>query len=134
MCYYRDKQSINKFQIAKVTKDGASISEPFAIETTWNYRVRPSDIDFAFFDALILTERESSLRWLVLFPEFCPFISLEYFSGVDLCAEPVPPGLLYHLTWVRVCCVHRSTLWIRLQMRQEPGEAAELLCCMCLYC
>ena len=39
VCYYRDKQTTNKFQIAKVTKDGASVSEPFAIQTKWDYRV-----------------------------------------------------------------------------------------------
>jgi 20S proteasome subunit beta 7 len=58
VCYYRDKQSINKFQIAKVTagecegggEGGArarvtvSVSEPFALETTWDYAafVNPS--------------------------------------------------------------------------------------------
>ena len=38
VCYYRDKQTTNKFQIAKVTKDGTSISEPFALETQWGYK------------------------------------------------------------------------------------------------
>lgn len=38
VCYYRDKQSINKFQIAKVTKEGVTISEPFALETQWGYK------------------------------------------------------------------------------------------------
>ena len=51
VCYYRDKQSINKFQIAKVkaVENGAkkvdiSVSEPFALETTWDYAafVNPS--------------------------------------------------------------------------------------------
>ena len=50
VCYYRDKQSINKFQIAKVTSGGdgggvsVSVSEPFAQETTWDYEafVNPS--------------------------------------------------------------------------------------------
>jgi len=37
VCYYRDKQSINKFQMAKVTKDGASISQPYALPTAWHY-------------------------------------------------------------------------------------------------
>lgn len=37
VCYYRDKQSINKFVLAKVTKEGVSISEPFAVETKWDY-------------------------------------------------------------------------------------------------
>ncbi|KAK9827805.1 hypothetical protein WJX74_003127 [Apatococcus lobatus] len=39
VCYYRDKQSINKFQIAKVTaSEGVSISEPFALPTKWEYK------------------------------------------------------------------------------------------------
>lgn len=50
VCYYRDKQSINKFHIAKVTSGGdgggvsVSVSEPFALETTWDYEafVNPS--------------------------------------------------------------------------------------------
>jgi len=45
VCFYRDKQSINKFQIAKVTAGGEggkgkaviSVSDPFALETTWDY-------------------------------------------------------------------------------------------------
>lgn len=39
VCYYRDKNSINKFQLAKVTAAGVTISEPFALETKWDYRV-----------------------------------------------------------------------------------------------
>ncbi|KAG2492385.1 hypothetical protein HYH03_009333 [Edaphochlamys debaryana] len=39
VCYYRDKQSINKFQIAKVTHAaGVSISEPFALDVRWDYK------------------------------------------------------------------------------------------------
>eukprot|EP00877_Chromochloris_zofingiensis_P009749 jgi/Chrzof1/5027/Cz15g09020.t1 len=38
VCYYRDKQSINKFQIAKVTQDGTTISEPFALDMKWDYK------------------------------------------------------------------------------------------------
>lgn len=37
VCYYRDKQSINKFKLAKVTKDGATISEPFSLDVKWDY-------------------------------------------------------------------------------------------------
>lgn len=37
VCYYRDKQSINKFQIARVTAEGVVVSEPFALETKWDY-------------------------------------------------------------------------------------------------
>ena len=32
----RDKNSINKFQLGKVTAEGVSISEPFAVKTEWN--------------------------------------------------------------------------------------------------
>lgn len=39
VCYYRDKISINKFQIAKVTKDGVNISEPFALDMKWDYKL-----------------------------------------------------------------------------------------------
>ncbi|EFJ08393.1 hypothetical protein SELMODRAFT_272144 [Selaginella moellendorffii] len=34
--YYRDRSSINKYQIAKVTEEGVTISSPFAIETNWD--------------------------------------------------------------------------------------------------
>ncbi|CAL54063.1 Proteasome B-type subunit [Ostreococcus tauri] len=36
-CVMRDKQMMNKFQIAKVTKEGVSIGEPFAVPTEWGY-------------------------------------------------------------------------------------------------
>lgn len=39
VCYYRDKQTTNKFQIAKVTAEGTTISDPFALETKWDYKV-----------------------------------------------------------------------------------------------
>ncbi|GLC46596.1 hypothetical protein PLESTB_001221700 [Pleodorina starrii] len=40
VCYYRDKCSINKFQIAKVTGEGGvSISEPFALDMRWDYKM-----------------------------------------------------------------------------------------------
>ncbi|KAL3134988.1 hypothetical protein ABBQ32_007942 [Trebouxia sp. C0010 RCD-2024] len=44
VCYYRDKNSINKFQVAKVTADGVDICEPFALETNWDFKafVNPS--------------------------------------------------------------------------------------------
>lgn len=37
VCYYRDKQSINKFTIGKVTAKGVEISEPFSVETKWDF-------------------------------------------------------------------------------------------------
>lgn len=39
VCYYRDKNSINKFQVAKVTSEGVDICEPFALETNWDFKV-----------------------------------------------------------------------------------------------
>jgi 20S proteasome subunit beta 7 len=45
VCYYRDKQSINKFQVAQVGPGGrVAVSEPFALETAWDYAafVNPS--------------------------------------------------------------------------------------------
>lgn len=39
VCYYRDKNSINKFQLAKVTQEGVTISEPFALETNWGFKL-----------------------------------------------------------------------------------------------
>ena len=37
--YYRDKNSINKFQVAKVSDAGVEISEPFALDTKWDYKL-----------------------------------------------------------------------------------------------
>ncbi|KAF5837899.1 20S proteasome beta subunit, type 4 [Dunaliella salina] len=39
VCYYRDKQSINKFTVAKATKDGVTVSEPFSLDTRWDYKL-----------------------------------------------------------------------------------------------
>lgn len=39
VCYYRDKQSINKFQVAKVTAAGVNISEPFSLDMKWDYKL-----------------------------------------------------------------------------------------------
>ena len=38
VCYYRDKNSINKFQVATITAAGASVSEPFALATEWSLK------------------------------------------------------------------------------------------------
>ena len=37
VCYYRDCNTINKIQIAKVVADGAQVSEPYSLETKWDY-------------------------------------------------------------------------------------------------
>jgi 20S proteasome subunit beta 7 len=39
VCYYRDKQSINKFQVAKATAAGTTVSEPFTLDMKWDYKV-----------------------------------------------------------------------------------------------
>ena len=44
VCYYRDKQTTNKFQIAKVTAEGTTISDPFALETKWDYKVSVASV------------------------------------------------------------------------------------------
>ncbi len=37
VCYYRDCRTINRIVIARVNEDGTSISEPYAMDTTWDY-------------------------------------------------------------------------------------------------
>ena len=35
--YYRDGRSLNRMQVATVTSAGCTISEPYALETEWEY-------------------------------------------------------------------------------------------------
>ena len=35
--YYRDARTINKFIVAKATNEGVTVSEPFSLETKWDY-------------------------------------------------------------------------------------------------
>ncbi|EPQ30022.1 uncharacterized protein PFL1_02695 [Pseudozyma flocculosa PF-1] len=35
--YYRDARSLNRFQIATVTRSGTSISEPYSVPTSWGF-------------------------------------------------------------------------------------------------
>jgi len=37
--FYRDCRTINKFQIAKVTKDGPVTSPPYSLATKWDYEL-----------------------------------------------------------------------------------------------
>lgn len=46
VCFYRDKNSINKFIVGKVAQDGVKFSEPFAIATEWNYGVMQNPTKF----------------------------------------------------------------------------------------
>lgn len=47
VCYYRDKISINKFQVAKVTKEGVSISDAFSLETKWDHKLFAKPTEWA---------------------------------------------------------------------------------------
>jgi 20S proteasome subunit beta 7 len=38
VCYYRDKNSINKFQVATITAEGPKVSAPFALATEWSLK------------------------------------------------------------------------------------------------
>ncbi|KAF9997444.1 Proteasome subunit beta type-7 [Modicella reniformis] len=35
--FYRDARSMNKYQLAKITDQGVTISEPMSGETEWNF-------------------------------------------------------------------------------------------------
>mmetsp|Transcript_20814 Transcript_20814/g.30838 ORF Transcript_20814/g.30838 Transcript_20814/m.30838 type:complete len:258 (-) Transcript_20814:54-827(-) len=35
--FYRDAKSLNRIQIAKATKEGVMVSEPFTLKTSWSY-------------------------------------------------------------------------------------------------
>ncbi|KAG6770639.1 hypothetical protein POTOM_026327 [Populus tomentosa] len=35
---YRDRSAVNKFQIAKITEEGVTISQPYALKTFWGYK------------------------------------------------------------------------------------------------
>mmetsp|Transcript_29009 Transcript_29009/g.53308 ORF Transcript_29009/g.53308 Transcript_29009/m.53308 type:complete len:282 (-) Transcript_29009:240-1085(-) len=47
VCYYRDKVSINKFQVAKVTAEKVVISEPFALNVRWDYKLFEKPTEWA---------------------------------------------------------------------------------------
>jgi 20S proteasome subunit beta 7 len=46
VCFYRDKNSINKFIVGKVSQAGVEFSEPFAVATEWNYSVMQNPTKF----------------------------------------------------------------------------------------
>ena len=46
VCFYRDKDSINRFAIVHVTKDGVTFGEPIAVPTTWNYKIMQDPTKF----------------------------------------------------------------------------------------
>lgn len=47
VCYYRDKQSINKFTLSKVTKAGVTVSQPFALDMRWDYKLFAKPTEWA---------------------------------------------------------------------------------------
>jgi len=44
---YRDCRTLNKFQLATITKDGPQISQPYSIDTEWSFRrfVNPGETE-----------------------------------------------------------------------------------------
>lgn len=38
VCYYRDCRTLNKITLGKITKDAAVVSEPFKLDTKWDYK------------------------------------------------------------------------------------------------
>lgn len=46
VCYYRDKSSINKFIMGRVSGEGVSFSEPFSVATEWNYELMQNPTNF----------------------------------------------------------------------------------------
>lgn len=46
VCYYRDKASMNKFVMGRVSGAGVSFSEPFAVATEWNYKLMENPTAF----------------------------------------------------------------------------------------
>ena len=42
--FYRDTRTLNSFQVATITKDGSTVSEPFSVKTNWELKrqVNPS--------------------------------------------------------------------------------------------
>eukprot|EP01025_Chloroclados_australasicus_P035420 TRINITY_DN3606_c0_g1_i1.p1 TRINITY_DN3606_c0_g1~~TRINITY_DN3606_c0_g1_i1.p1 ORF type:complete len:288 (-),score=16.81 TRINITY_DN3606_c0_g1_i1:276-1139(-) len=47
VCFYRDKDSINKFIMAKVTSTGVEFTQPFAVATEWNYKLMQNPTKFS---------------------------------------------------------------------------------------
>jgi 20S proteasome subunit beta 7 len=37
--WYRDTKALNKIQVAKITAEGQAISEPYSLETKWDYKL-----------------------------------------------------------------------------------------------
>jgi 20S proteasome subunit beta 7 len=44
---YRDRSAINKLQIAKITKEGVTISQPYSLTTNWNFAAFKNPTAFA---------------------------------------------------------------------------------------
>jgi 20S proteasome subunit beta 7 len=47
VCFYRDKNSMNKFIMGKVAAGGVSISDPFSVATEWQFKVMQNPSAFA---------------------------------------------------------------------------------------
>lgn len=47
VCYYRDKNSMNKFIMGKVAGTGVAICEPFSLATEWQFKVMQNPSQFS---------------------------------------------------------------------------------------
>ena len=112
VCYYRDKNSINKFQKAKVTAEGVTISDTFAVETKWNYKVRSADADL---DMLLLRHtRQQRCQDLV---QQSSMLTTTLILAVHRCELHYPRHDKQAKTWG--LCRHLRT---HLCMPWGPGE------------
>lgn len=47
VCFYRDKDSINRFIIVTVTEQGVTYSEPMAVPTKWDFKIMQNPTKFS---------------------------------------------------------------------------------------
>jgi hypothetical protein len=47
VCFYRDKNSMNKFIMGKVATTGVTVSEPFSVATEWQFKIMQNPSQFS---------------------------------------------------------------------------------------
>lgn len=47
MCFYRDKDSINRFIMVTVTEQGVTFGEPMAVPTKWDFKIMQNPTKFS---------------------------------------------------------------------------------------
>lgn len=47
VCFYRDKDSINRFIVVTVTEQGVTYGEPMAVPTRWDFKVMQNPTKFS---------------------------------------------------------------------------------------